>query len=82
MIALVQQQDVEAFKQRIHDSYYKPLVAQGVITDQDVPLCLFATSPSAGAQVTKQRLSPEDSPAAGAAQAAAVREPGLATSMR
>ena len=53
IIALVPESEVEAFKQQVYTSYYKPLKASGVSTQQQVGSCLFATSPSAGAQVTQ-----------------------------
>jgi hypothetical protein len=66
-VALVPQEKVPAFNKQLIQQYHQPLVSQGVISETDLPFCLFASSPSSGAAVTKP-----------GSKAAAVREPELA----
>lgn len=68
-MALVPQEKVPAFKQQLIQHYYEPLVSQGVVSEADLPCCLFASSPSGGAAV----LQPDRE---------AVREPELAVAAR
>jgi len=72
IVALVQDSRVEAFKQQLVQQYYQPLVSKGVIMEQELPQCLFATSPAAGARVTQLPVAHEagvqDAVPAGAAE--------------
>ena len=53
IVALVPQEKVPAFKEQLIQQYYQPLVSQGVISETELPFCLFASSPSSGAAVIK-----------------------------
>lgn len=74
IIALVQVSRVEAFKQQLVQQYYQPLVSTGVIMEQELPQCVFATSPAEGARVTQLPVAREaggqDEVPAGAAECA------------
>ena len=50
-MALVPAEQVPPFKQQLVQQYYQPLLARGIISEQELPSCLFASSPSAGAAV-------------------------------
>lgn len=75
IIALVPEDKVAAFKQQVIDQYYSPLVAKGAVSAHDLPLCVFDSSPSAGASV--QRIGPQSAGHEGEA-GAAVEDPALA----
>lgn len=49
------QEQVPAFQQQLIGQYYGPLLRKGRVTEQDMPLCVFASSPSAGAAVKRLR---------------------------
>jgi hypothetical protein len=51
-VSLVREQDAPKFIAALRENYFMPLVAKGVATEQDLPACLFASSPAAGASVT------------------------------
>lgn len=73
IVALVPQEQVPAFQQQLIEQYYEPLLRKGSVTEQDMPLCVFASSPSAGAAV--KRLPPKQ---ACPQPAAAPQQPALA----
>lgn len=50
----MEQDRVETFRQQLIEQYYRPLVAKGVVQDEELPQCVFVSSPSAGATVINQ----------------------------
>jgi galactokinase len=70
IIALVPEDKVAAFRQQLMDLYYCPLVGKGAVSAHDLALCVFDSSPSAGASV--QRIGPQPAGQQGAAGVAVV----------
>jgi hypothetical protein len=65
-VSLVREQDAPQFIAELREKYFKPLVAKGVVTEQELPDCLFASKPSSGAAVMQLKLAAESE--AGAAE--------------
>lgn len=73
-MSLVREQDAPKFIAELREKYFMPLVAKGVVTEQELPDCLFASKPSSGAAVMQLKLAAEAEAEATAqvAEAAAV----------
>lgn len=71
-MSLVREADAPKFIAELREKYFMPLVAKGVVTEEELPACLFASKPSSGAAVMQLKLA--DQPEAEAAPAAAVAE--------
>jgi N-acetylgalactosamine kinase len=72
---LVREADAPKFIAELREKYFMPLVAKGVVTEQELPACLFASKPSSGAAVMQLKLAAEpevEAVAAEVAEAAAV----------
>jgi N-acetylgalactosamine kinase len=71
-VSLVREADAPKFIAELREKYFVPLVAKGVVTEQELPACLFASKPSSGAAVMQLKLAEEPEAAAEPAQAAEV----------
>jgi N-acetylgalactosamine kinase len=70
-VSLVREQDAPKFMAQLRESYFMPLVAAGVVTEAELPQCLFATKPSSGAAVMRLSLAAAEPEAAACTAAAA-----------
>jgi N-acetylgalactosamine kinase len=66
-VSLVHEADAPKFIAVLREKYFMPLVAKGVVSEEELPACLFATKPSSGAAVMQLKL-------AGGPEAAATAE--------
>lgn len=69
-VSLVREQDAPKFMAELREKYFMPLVAKGVVTEAELPACMFASKPSSGAAVMQLKLA-EETPEAQAADIAA-----------
>lgn len=73
-VSLVREKDAPKFIAELREKYFMPLVAKGVVTEHELPDCLFASKPSSGAAVMQLQLAAETEPEAAAAQETKVAE--------
>jgi N-acetylgalactosamine kinase len=66
---LVREQDAPRFIAELREKYFMPLVAKCVVTEVELPNCLFASKPSSGAAVMQLKLAAEAEPEATAQEA-------------
>jgi hypothetical protein len=57
-VSLVREEDAAKFIAEVREKYFMPLVARGVVKEEDLQDCLFASKPSSGAAVMKLLLAP------------------------
>ncbi|KAF8072885.1 GAL1 [Scenedesmus sp. PABB004] len=70
-VALVREADAPRFIAALREAYFAPLVAKGVVREDELCECLFASKPSSGAAIMALKLAEDVEPAAEAAEAAA-----------
>lgn len=70
-VSLVREADAPKFIAALREQYYAPLVAQGVVKEEDLGECLFASKPSSGAALMKLKLASLEQPAEAPTQPAA-----------
>lgn len=58
-VSLVPEQEAPKFIAELREKYFMPLVSKGVVTDQELAQCLFASKPSSGAAVMQLKLAEE-----------------------
>jgi N-acetylgalactosamine kinase len=58
-VSLVREEDAPKFIATVREQYFMPLVSKGVLKQEELSLCLFASKPSSGAAVMKVKLADE-----------------------
>lgn len=58
-MSLVREADAPKFIAELREKYFMPLVAKGVVSEDELPACLFASKPSSGAAVMQLKLADE-----------------------
>eukprot|EP00775_Hariotina_reticulata_P013759 gene13759-13878_t len=56
-VSLVREEDAAKFIAEVRERYFMPLVAKGVVKEEDLQNCLFASKPSSGAAVMNLLLA-------------------------
>jgi hypothetical protein len=69
-VSLVREADAPKFIAALKEQYYAPLVAKGVVKEEDLGECLFASKPSSGAALMKLKLASIEQPAEAAKEQA------------
>lgn len=70
-MSLVREQDAPKFIATIREKYFMPLVAKGVVKEDELGECLFSSKPSSGAAVMRLKFAEEPVEAQPPAPAAA-----------
>ncbi len=52
-MSLVRSSEVDAFTAAVKEAYYKPLLAKGLVSEEEMPETMFASRPSSGGAVLK-----------------------------
>lgn len=59
-MSLVREKDAPRFIAEVKEQYFMPLVASGVVKEEDLGECLFASKPASGAALMKLQLAPAE----------------------
>lgn len=58
-VSLVREDDAPKFIASVREKYFMPLVSKGVVKEEELSECLFASKPSSGAAIMKIKLADE-----------------------
>jgi hypothetical protein len=73
-VSLVREADAPKFIAALKEQYYAPLVPKGVVKEEELGECLFASKPSSGAALMKLKLASMEQPAEAPQEPAAAAE--------